>query len=100
MKQCECLTIRALFLKMSFWECGWQGVTGYNMRTRRKASPSDTVSTTNTMWTSLGPNPNLRYERPATNRLRNGTVEFRPKIRGAHSDIGKDSVPRDMSCDW
>jgi hypothetical protein len=36
--------------------------------------PSATLSTTNPTWIDPGANPGLRDERPATNRLRNGTT--------------------------
>jgi hypothetical protein len=54
--------------------------TGENRRTRRKACPSATLSTTNPTWIDLGANPGLCGKRPATNDLSHGTAqhEFRP----------------------
>jgi hypothetical protein len=48
-------------------------LTGENRSTRGKACPSATLSTTNPTLT-LGSNPGLRGERPATNCLSHGTV--------------------------
>jgi hypothetical protein len=49
-------------------------LTGENRSTRGKAGPSATLSTTHPTWTKPGSNPDLRGERPATNRLSNGTA--------------------------
>jgi hypothetical protein len=49
-------------------------LTGENRSTRGKTCPSATSSTTNPTWTNLGSNPNLRGERPATNRLTHDTA--------------------------
>jgi hypothetical protein len=49
-------------------------LTGENRSTRRKTCPSATLSTTNPTWTDPGSNPDLRGERPATNRLSHGTA--------------------------
>jgi hypothetical protein len=38
-------------------------LTGEHQRTRRKTSPSATLSTTNLTWTDLGANPALRGEK-------------------------------------
>jgi hypothetical protein len=48
--------------------------TGENWRTRGKACPSATLSTTNPTWTDPGSNPGLRGGRPAANRLSHGTA--------------------------
>ena len=50
-------------------------LTGENRSTRGKTYPSATLSTTNPTWTHPGPNPGLRGERPATNRLSHGSAE-------------------------
>jgi hypothetical protein len=47
-------------------------VTGENQRTRRKACPSATLSTTNPTWIDLG----LCGERPAANDLSHGTANM------------------------
>jgi hypothetical protein len=57
-----------------YGEPWWMILTGKNRRTRRKACPSTTLSTTNTTWTDRGANPRFRNERPATNRLNNDTA--------------------------
>jgi hypothetical protein len=49
-------------------------LTRRNQRTRIKARPSATLSTTNRTWTDTGVNPGLRVERPATNCLSHGTA--------------------------
>jgi len=49
-------------------------LTDENRSNRRKTSPSATLFTTNFTWTDLGSNHILRRERPATNRLKLGTV--------------------------
>jgi len=46
---------------------------GENRRTRRKTSPSSTLSTKNITQTDLGSNPSPCDDRPATKRLRQGT---------------------------
>jgi hypothetical protein len=43
--------------------------TGEDRSIRGKTCPSATLSTTNPTWTEPGSNPDLRGERPATNRL-------------------------------
>jgi hypothetical protein len=48
---------------------------GENRSTRGKSCPSATLSTTNPTWTDPGPNPGLRGERPATNRLSHGMAK-------------------------
>jgi hypothetical protein len=49
-------------------------LTGENRSTRGETCPSATLSTTNPTRTDAGPNPGLRGERPATNRLSHGTA--------------------------
>jgi hypothetical protein len=49
-------------------------LTGENRSTRGNTCPSAILSTTNPTWTDPGSNPGLRGERPANNRLSNGTV--------------------------
>jgi hypothetical protein len=44
-------------------------LTGENRRIRRKTNPDDTPSTTNPTLNILAQNPDLRGDRPATNRL-------------------------------
>jgi hypothetical protein len=39
-------------------------------------SHSATLSTTNPTWTDLGLYPDLRFKRPATNRLGHGTAKY------------------------
>jgi hypothetical protein len=51
-------------------------LTGENQRTREKACPSATLSTTNPTWTDPGSNPGLRGGRPAANRLSHGTARL------------------------
>jgi hypothetical protein len=45
-----------------------------NRSTRRKPTPSATLSTTNTTWSDPGSNPGGRGEKPATHRLSYGTA--------------------------
>jgi hypothetical protein len=52
-------------------------LTGENRSTRRKTSPSATLSTTNPTWHEPGSNPGLRGGRPAANRLSHGTAILR-----------------------
>ena len=52
-------------------EWNWQGKTEVP---GEKTCPSATLSTTNPTWTDRGSSPALRGERPATNRLSNGTA--------------------------
>jgi hypothetical protein len=49
-------------------------LTGKNRSTRGKTYPSAILSTTNPTWTDPGSNPDLRGERPATNRLSHDTA--------------------------
>jgi hypothetical protein len=49
-------------------------LTGENRGTRGKTCPSAILSTTNPSWTDPGLNPGLRGEKPATNRLSQGTA--------------------------
>jgi hypothetical protein len=42
--------------------------------------PSATLSTTNPTWIDPGANPDLRGERPATNRLSHGTAAVISKV--------------------
>jgi hypothetical protein len=51
-------------------------LTGENRSTRRKTCPNATLSTTNPTWIDPGSNPDLRGERPATNRLSHGTASI------------------------
>jgi hypothetical protein len=71
------------------WSSGGMILTGENRRTRRETFPSATSSTTNPTWTTLGSNPGLSGEKPATNRLRYGpatlsrlAVSFKSNRRG------------------
>jgi hypothetical protein len=50
---------------------------GENRSTLGKTCHSATLSTTNPTWTEQGSKPDLRGERPATNRLRHGKAYFR-----------------------
>jgi len=43
-------------------------------RTARETCPSATVSTTKLSLTDFGPNPSISSERPAINRLSQGTT--------------------------
>jgi hypothetical protein len=52
-------------------------LTGENRSTRRKTSPSTTLSTINPTWTDPGSNPGLRGGKPVANRLSHGTAIFR-----------------------
>jgi hypothetical protein len=61
---------------MSLESDGGKILTGGNQRTRRKACPSATLSTTNPIWIDPDANPGLRGERPATNDLSHGTVIY------------------------
>jgi hypothetical protein len=49
-------------------------LTGDNLSTGGKTSPSATLSTTNPTRTDRGLNPGLRGERSATNLLSHGTA--------------------------
>jgi hypothetical protein len=49
-------------------------LTGENRSTRRKTCPSATLPTTNPTCTDPRSNPDLRGERPVTNRLSHGTA--------------------------
>jgi hypothetical protein len=53
-------------------ECGMI-LTGKTEELGEKTCPSATLSTTNPTWIDPGVNPELRGERPATNRLNHGT---------------------------
>jgi hypothetical protein len=59
---------------MSLESDGGMILKGENRRTRRKACPSATLSTTILTWIDPGANPCLRGERPATNDLSHGTA--------------------------
>jgi hypothetical protein len=56
-------------------ECRWKWsiagmiLTGENQMTQRETCPSDTLSTTNFIWTALGVNPGLCDEKLAINCL-------------------------------
>jgi hypothetical protein len=49
-------------------------LTGQNRSTLGKTYPSVTLSTINPTWSDPGSSPDLRGERPATNRLSHGTA--------------------------
>jgi hypothetical protein len=49
-------------------------LTGEPKNSEKKTCPSATLCTTNPTWTDPGAKPGLCGERPATNRLRHGTV--------------------------
>jgi hypothetical protein len=51
-------------------------LTGENRRARRKTCPSATLYTTNPTRAEPGSNPDLRGERPPTNRLSHGTAKL------------------------
>jgi hypothetical protein len=51
-------------------------LTGENRSTRRRTSPSATLSTTNPTWSDPGRNTGLRGGRPVANRLSHGTAHF------------------------
>jgi hypothetical protein len=51
-------------------------LTGENRSTRGKTCTSATLSTTNLTWTDPGSNPDLRSDRPVTNRLSHGMTLF------------------------
>jgi hypothetical protein len=71
---------------MSFESDGGIILTGEISRTRRKTSPSTTLSTTNLTWINSGANPGLGSERPATNRLSHGTGQVcRLLTMGSHN---------------
>jgi hypothetical protein len=53
----------------------WNEIDRGKPTTRRKISPSATLSTTNLTWTDPGSNPGLSGERLATNRLSHGTAK-------------------------
>ena len=58
-------------------------LTGETRGTRGKPRPSATLSTTNPTWNDPGSNPDLRGERPATNRLSHCTaLDPRLRLRG------------------
>jgi hypothetical protein len=60
---------------------GGMTLTGKYRRTLRNACPSATLSTTNSAWNEAGAIPGLRGERPAANRLRNGTAFIRSYLK-------------------
>jgi hypothetical protein len=67
-----------LFIPQMIYEYGerrWNDIDRGNRRTRRKACPSATLSTTNPTWIDPGANSGLRGERPASNRLSHGTAD-------------------------
>jgi hypothetical protein len=74
-----CNPVRRMKMMRSFLLFHFNGMklTEENRSTRRKTCPSATLSTTNPTWTDPGSNPDLRSDRPATNRLSHGTA-FRP----------------------
>jgi hypothetical protein len=63
-------------------------LTGDNRSTRGKTCPSATLSTTNPTWTDPGPNPRLRGDRPASNRLSHGTAWHRDAPHGFRLPAG------------
>jgi hypothetical protein len=81
---------------MSLKSDGGMILTGENRRTRRKTSPSATLSTTNPTGIDPGANPGLRGERPATNHLSHGTAQ--PCIQ-AETNILACCVERGKSLD-
>lgn len=69
-----CPLVRATSRWRWVWRIGEMTLTGRNLGTQTKTSPSATSSTTNLTWTSLGSNPCLRNENPAYNRLSHVTA--------------------------
>jgi hypothetical protein len=65
-------------MKMSV-ERWWNDIDGGKLKYWEKTCTSATFSATNLTWTDLGSNLDLRGERPATDRLSDGTA-FRLKI--------------------
>jgi hypothetical protein len=59
---------------MEHW---WRILAGENTCTRRKTSPSSTLTTRNLTWTDLGSTPVLRGERPAADCLSHGTSNLK-----------------------
>jgi hypothetical protein len=59
---------------MSMENDGEMILTGETEELGEKACPSPTLCTTNPTWIDPGANPELRGERPATNRLSHGTA--------------------------
>jgi hypothetical protein len=51
-------------------------LTGENRRTRRKACPTATLSTTNPTWFDPDNNPDLHDERSGPNRLSHGILTY------------------------
>jgi hypothetical protein len=52
----------------------WNDADREKLRTRRKNCHSTTLLTTNPTWIDLVTNPGLSDDRPATNRVSNGTT--------------------------
>jgi hypothetical protein len=60
---------------MSMESDGGMILTGETRSTRRKPCAGATLSTTNPTWIDTGANPDLRGDRPATNRLSHCTAD-------------------------
>jgi hypothetical protein len=67
----------------------WNEIDRGKPTTRRKTSPSATLSTTNLTWTDPGSNPGLRGERPATNRLSHGTAGILSLLNTTYAWLGE-----------
>jgi hypothetical protein len=67
----------------------WNDTDRGNRSTGRKTCPSATLYTTNHTWTYLAPNPGLRGDKPATDRLTK--TETKINVNYIHIDI--QSVP-------
>jgi hypothetical protein len=65
-------------------------LTRENRSTRGKTCPSATSTITNPTRTDPGSNPGLRGERPATNRLSNGTAHNGAYINVFWPDLAPD----------
>jgi hypothetical protein len=64
------------------WSIGEMVVTDESRSTRRKTSPSVTLSIKNSTWTGLGSNPVIRGNRPETKFLSHGTASENVDILG------------------
>jgi hypothetical protein len=72
------------------WIIGGMTLTGERLGHRRKSFPSANLFTVSPAWTSLRSNPDLRDERPATNRLSHGTLSVPCRAMApslCHTDI-------------
>jgi hypothetical protein len=65
------------FLFFQVMEHRWNETDRGKPKYSGKTRPSATLSSTNPTWTDPGSNPDLRGDRPATNRLSHGTALFR-----------------------